>query len=249
LLEPLAHDNGWWKPADGRIDFAYACGDHEHYARQVSHIRWRRAGQLLERAYGRIGIDTMSSILRDHYESTFIHGPFFNEYLPDFLTLCMHDSPAGFTWGDTATSIVIEIGDDPAMTPVWCAYLPPCSSVYSAYFLGASLPDMVTTPGRAGLRSEAPARAPADRFDASSLWWRMYRIVKAVAASPGERKPRLRSLFDAIEHGNRKGVESLLMMNASADTAMLEEYMTQRHEKLIEAVTFMEDLWNISDPV
>lgn len=30
-------------------------------------------------------------ILRDHYEGTFLGGPYFNAALPDFLTLCMHD--------------------------------------------------------------------------------------------------------------------------------------------------------------
>ena len=31
----------------------------------------------------------MKRILRDHYEDTFLEGPYFNPALPDFLTLCM----------------------------------------------------------------------------------------------------------------------------------------------------------------
>jgi secernin len=199
LLE-FAEKQGWWSLADGPLDFALAYSDHEHYARQVSHLRWRRAGQLLGDTSGQIDTDVMMACLRDHYEGTFLQGPQFSEYLPDFLTLCMHDSPAGFTWGNTATSVVIEIDpDSPSASAYWCCYQPPCSGAYLACNIDAGLPASLSAPGIAGLRSESPLTTPKDGFRKESLWWRMYRIVDAISKSPVKRRELVRSRFDSIE--------------------------------------------------
>ena len=211
-LVEYADSQGWWSPDKGPLDFALAYSDHEHYPRQVSHIRWSRSRALLTEAAGRIDPETMMACLRDHYEGTFLEGPQFNEYLPDFLTLCMHDSPAAFTWGNTATSVVVEIDPDaPASSPFWCCYQPPCSSVYLVSSLESGRPAFVAAPGTAGLRSESPATAPEDGFHEDSLWWRLYRIVQAVSQSPIERRERVRALLDPIEQsyltlvGSREG--------------------------------------------
>ena len=81
-------------------DFAQAYIDPAK-PRQVSHIRRMRTASLLaeadvvEHAYAR-------KVLSDHYEGTFLDGPFFNAAAPDFLSVCMHHSPGEFTWGDGA---------------------------------------------------------------------------------------------------------------------------------------------------
>jgi secernin len=209
-LVAFAETQGWWSDDVHPLDFARAYSDHEHYARQVSHIRWRRARQLLENAAGRIDADAMMLFLRDHYEGTFLDGPQFSEYLPDFLTLCMHDSPAGFTWGNTATSVVVEIDPDaPGSSPFWCCYQPPCSSVYVAYTIGAGVPANASVPGTAGLRSESPTAAPRDEFREESLWWRLFRVIEAIARSPVERRAHVRSLFDVIEKEYLERVRSI----------------------------------------
>jgi secernin len=208
-----AESRGWWSLDRGPLDFALAYSDHEHYARQVSHIRWARARELLERAAGRIDAAVMMACLRDHYEGTFLRGPQFNEFSPDFLTLCMHQSPAGFTWGNTATSVVVEIDPDaPESSISWCCYQPPCSSTYVAFSMDGGLPPTLSSAGTAGLRSESPVSAPEDSFHEDSLWWRMYRILDAVATAPPVRRDRLRSLFDSIEerfHGRVASLRSL----------------------------------------
>jgi secernin len=177
-----------------------AYSDHEHYARQVSNIRWRRSRQLLAGAEGRVDAPAMMAMLRDHYDGTFLQGPQFNPFLPDFLTLCMHDSPAGFTWGNTATSVIVEVDpESPASSPFLCCYQPPCASAYVAGGMESGFPASMTSPGTAGLRSESPLDVPVDGFRPESLWWRMYRLVEAVAQSPAERAEQVRSLFDRIE--------------------------------------------------
>ncbi|MDX1388464.1 MAG: C69 family dipeptidase [Acidobacteriota bacterium] len=191
---------GWWKEPDGALDFALAYSDHEHYARQVSHIRWSRSQRLLREHAGSIDVGTVMRILRDHYEDTFLEGPQFDVFRPDFLTLCMHDSPAAFTWGNTATSVVVVLDPDaPASSPLWCGYQPPCSSVYLASSLAAGFPPEVSRPGGAGLRSESPATVEPDRFETGSLWWRTYRLLSAVRETPLRRRRVVRSAFDPIE--------------------------------------------------
>jgi secernin len=199
-LREHAVDSGWWRRGEGGFDFAYAYSDHEHYSRQVSHIRRMRTQELLDGNPGSIDERTVMGILRDHYEGTFLRGPQFNRYLPDFQTVCMHDSPAGFTWGDTATSVVVALDldrDDPPL--LWAAYLPPCTSVYLPFALSESLPETVTLTGPAGLEVRRPSAARPDRFDRRSLWWRMHRVVKAVADDPSGRLPQLRSILDPVE--------------------------------------------------
>jgi secernin len=98
-LQPFAVEQGWWlDDAQASFDFARAYID-ERVPRQVSHIRARRSGQLLAEKAGQITPGWMKRIARDHYEDTFLQGPYFDAADPDLLTLCMHVSPADFTWG------------------------------------------------------------------------------------------------------------------------------------------------------
>jgi hypothetical protein len=82
----------WWESRQDHFNFALAYGDHEHYSRQVSHIRRMRSLELLERTVKALDCRAMMDILRDHYEGSFLKGPQFHAFLPDFHTLCMHDS-------------------------------------------------------------------------------------------------------------------------------------------------------------
>lgn len=201
------------------LDFAFAYEDHAAYARQVSHIRATRSCELLMQSAGKVDVESVMRILRDHYEDTFLGGPSFHRYLPDFLTLCMHDSPAGFTWGDTATSMVVEL-DNSGPGPAWCCYLPPCSSAYLPVFVDENLPDTLTAAGKAGLRTAAPADAPADAFSGDSLWWRMYRLVHAVADDPGRRYSELRAALDPVE---RRGLATVRSASAPVHSGVTAE--------------------------
>jgi secernin len=245
-LPDYAEQQRWWQRENGALDFALAYSDHEHYARQVSQIRWRRAGQLLARISGRIDAKSVMACLRDHYEDTFLQGPQFNAYLPDFLTICMHDSPAAFTWGNTATSVVIEIDpDSPASSPYWCCYQPPCSGVYLACSMDAGLPAPVSEPGTAGLRSESPLSAPKDGYRRESLWWRMFRIVGAIAKSPIERRALARSLFDPIEESSFARVRKLEKKVTTDRPAQMRRCTEEQLAEIEEALNQLENGWKL----
>jgi secernin len=194
----VAHEAGWLAGEES-FDFALAYSDHEHYARQVSHVRWSRTSQLLERGAPALEPADLMAILRDHYEDTFLQGPLFNPYLPDLLTLCMHDSPAGFTWGNTATSVVAALDPEQRGPPIlWVAYGPPCSSLYLPIPFSAELPAPVTRTGREPLQVSPPAEVAADTFHPDSLWWRLHRLAGMAAQRP-HRRLHIREHFDPIE--------------------------------------------------
>ena len=111
-----AADQGW-PGTNGGFDFAEAVTD-PRTPLQVSHLRLQRSRQLLVESAAVDGVDWMAArrILSDHYEDTFLRGPVFNPARPDFLSLCMHDSPAGFTWGNTAASVIARPA---ASVPYW----------------------------------------------------------------------------------------------------------------------------------
>jgi secernin len=92
---------GWWPAGENRpFDFARAYTDPGTRL-QASHVRLQRSRHLLADAarHGKIAFDQASRVLRDHYEDTFLAGPYFTAALPDLMTLCMHDSPAGVHLG------------------------------------------------------------------------------------------------------------------------------------------------------
>lgn len=234
----------WWGEADGDLDFAYAYSDHEGYPRQVAHIRRMRTHDLLKRNAGSIDEQTAMEVLRDHYEGSFLGGPQFSRYLPDFHTVCMHDSPAGFTWGDTATSVVVALDldrDDPPL--MWTAYLPPCSSVYLPFAFSESLPDMVTRAGAAGLGSRRPASAKPDRFDKDSLWWRLHRVVKAAAERPFKRVPELRSVLDPLEEQLVRRVRRDTQRRLSFDPGEWNDMVSAELSKLLPVLDDLEHKW------
>jgi secernin len=190
----------WSSSGGDDFNFALAYGDHEHYSRQVSHIRRMRSQELLLRTAKALDCRAMMDILRDHYEGTFLKGPQFHAFLPDFHTLCMHDSPSGFTWGNTATSLVVEIDPGRPNSPqVWACYLPPCSSAYFTCGVGTPLPDLVTATGTAGPEVRPAPSAPKDEYREDSLWWRFRRLIDLIRVNPTTRSEQVRDEFDAVE--------------------------------------------------
>lgn len=243
-LPEFAHQNGWWN-GRGQLDFALAYADHEHYSRQVSHLRWRRSQDLLQRHAGSIDIPLMMKFLRDHYEDTFLQGPQFHPYLPDFMTLCMHDSPSGFTWGNTATSVVVELDPERSEPPAfWLAYQPPCTSLYAPYFMGAEIPPTVTRAGTAGMEVHPPREAPRDEFSEDSLWWRIYRLLQEVQRDPRGRHQELRGVFDPVEANNLGRVASP-GGEGGADTEEKSRWMEEEVAEMLAAIEALENRWKL----
>jgi secernin len=198
-LATYAVEQGWWPAgAQGSFDFARAYID-QNVARQLSHIRAMRSSQLLADQSGRVGVPWMMRMARDHYEDTFLHGPYFDAADPDFLSLCMHVSPAQFTWGNTASSCVAALPSGAEQLPIfWWTPGPPCNGCYVPFFVhGSRLPAIVSSAGTFGKRVAAPDQAHEDEFSADSYWWLFRRLMDAVKGDP------LRSLPDHYESRNR----------------------------------------------
>jgi secernin len=206
-LEAYARQRGWWVETL-EFDFAQAYSD-EKTTRQASHMRAMRSRQLLEERRGRVNAEWMKRIARDHYEDTFLKGPYFDAANPDFLSLCMHVSPADFTWGNTASSCVALLPRETSELPVlWWTPGPPCNGCYVPFFPHSSrLPEIVSTAGKLG-RQVMPANlAGEDTFSSNSYWWLFRQLndhVKgdALKSLPGcypQRNPQVRARFDALE--------------------------------------------------
>lgn len=209
-LKDYAISRGWW-PEDRRdsFDFAYAYIDFNHPL-QLSHIRVQRIRQLLSRAIketGKVSIGWMKRILRDHYEDTFLEGPYFNAALPDFLTICMHSSPAGFTWGNTASSSIIILPDDThKLSIMWWAAGVPCCSVYIPVFVeSGKLPECLTKAGAYGKIMCAPENVDReDTYKEGSFWWEMRSLLNEIKGDElgskfNQRHQIVRELFDGLE--------------------------------------------------
>lgn len=208
-LVDYAIERGWWKEEDrDSFDFAKAY-INELSPRQVSHIRCQRIRQLLGdgiKESGEVSIEYMKRILRDHYEGTFLEGPYFNAANPDFLTVCMHDSLAGFTWGNTASSSIMELGEGDAVHTMWWAPVAPCCSIFIPVFVEAGgLPELLTNAGNYGKIMCAPSDvAEKDTYKEGSFWWEIRSLIDEIKGDKigseyVKRHATVRGYFDELE--------------------------------------------------
>lgn len=171
---------------------------------QLSQIRLQRSRQLLTDAVagGGVAWEAARGLLADHYEGSFLDGPAFNPGRPDFLTLCMHDSPAGFTWGNTAASVIAVPG---APNPYWWwAAATPCTSIYLPIAVGTDPPPALSAAGSAAGTGPSPERAAIDSPAPRSYWWSFALLLEAVCGDRdgtayADRQPRVREVFDPLQ--------------------------------------------------
>lgn len=197
---------GWW-PSDGArpFDVARAYTD-VGTPLQVSHLRLQRSRSLLgeARADGGVDVEAARRILRDHYEGSFLGGPNFNAALPDFLTLCMHAHPAGFTWGNTAGSAIFVLPRNEDELPyLWWTPVTPCTGLYIPVFVG-ELPESLTLAGSAGNQPRRAEDASPDSYSDESYWWHFQRLLDSCAGGVDgwaftERQAAVRARFDPLE--------------------------------------------------
>jgi secernin len=136
-----AIDEGWW-PGDGsKLDFAGTLSA-EPMGQASGMRRWGRATYLLEHQNGHIDTAFVRRLLGDHYEGThFEVDPVSPAAGP--IPLCRHGRGSAHT--ATAASWIAQLSADPAHLPiVWCAFGPPCRSVYFPIFLEGELPAAFT---------------------------------------------------------------------------------------------------------
>src|SRR5215216_4069753 len=164
-LVDYAQLNAWWPATQAPFDVARAYID-ERVPRQISRIRMQRSRQLLAEAAGQITPQWMMRIARDHYEGSFLEGPAFDAADPDFLSLCMHVSPADFTWGNTASSCVAVLPHAPDEPPF--------------FVQGSQLPAFVSQAGVAGKQIVPAPQAQVDTFASTSYWWLFRQLMDTV---------------------------------------------------------------------
>ena len=206
-LVDFAIDKGWWpKAKKNEFDFARAYIDLKTPL-QLSQIRVQRSRQLLcQKENGEVSPQWVMRVLRDHYEDTFLGGPNFNAALPDFLTLCMHNSPAEFTWGNTASSAVFILpADNKRLAQIWWTPVTPCTGLYLPVFATASrLPEVLSTAGVESKTVTPPPQAKPDKFSADSYWWLFRDLLDKIKGDEtgtafSERQPIVRAAFDQLE--------------------------------------------------
>lgn len=251
-LRKSALRRGWWQEGKGGrrgFDFARSYIDFERPL-QFSHLRYRRAIQLLERR-SKVSPRYLARVMRDHYEDSFIEGPCFNAALPDFLTLCMHSSPAGFTWGNTAASAIILLPDSKDRLPImlWSP-LTPCTGCYLPFFVdGGAPPPVVSRAGTAGRFVKGATDCPRDRYSPDSYWWAFRELLETVkfdelGSAFEERQPKVRRAFDTMETDSMRrarGVErraaGLIRAGRSAEARdILKEFETRSVESVLKEV-------------
>jgi secernin len=241
-LPSIAASKGW-SSSEQRFDFAAAVTDPK-VALQVSHIRLQRSRTLLAQylAQDRIGFEQARRVLSDHYEDTFLQGPKFNPARPDFLTLCMHESPAGFTWGNTAASTIMVLPD--AGTPVmWWAPTTPCTSIYIPLTVQAGVPEFLSQVGTARGAGPNPEEAEQDGYADDSYWWRFQRLLETVNGDPlgnayADRQPVVRAVLDELQAEFVTEAEALLSRHASGtEWANLTKSCVQRATVTVDELT------------
>lgn len=252
-LADYAVEMGWW-PAEkaDAFDFARAY-INDAKPRHLSHLRAMRTGQLLEAQSGDVTVDWMKRIARDHYEDTFLRGPYFDAADPDCLTVCMHNSPADFTWGNTASSCVAVLPRNGDELPVfWWTPGPPCNGCYVPFFIhGRSLPAIVSAAGVQGKSVTAPNTVEPDAFADDSYWWLFRELLDrtkgaAVGSVPGvypQRNAIVRARFDALEREFEAELPAVLQKaQAAGDTgsdaqaAVLDAFSARCVERTVAAV-------------
>jgi secernin len=229
-LLDFARQQAWWpSDTDAPFDVARAYID-EQVSRQISHIRMMRSRQLLAEQAGQVTPQWMMRIARDHYEGTFLHGPYFDAADPDFLSLCMHVSPADFTWGNTASSCVAVLApDEPAV--FWWTPGAPCNGCYVPFFVeGGAVPPIVSQAGSTGKVVARPDQAKADSFAPASYWWMFRELIDQVKGDPlgarqgyyPTRNRVVRARFDQLEQAFAAEIPDVLRRYASArDSSIL----------------------------
>ena len=216
LIE-YACKKGWW-PADkvDEFDFSQAYHDFKTSPLAPSFIRGKRVQQLLKQKIGQIDVNWGFRITRDHFEDTFIEGPFYNASVPDVLTICMHHSPADFTWGITAgTNIFVLPGKNANTIPMtyWAANVP-CIACYVPFYVdGSTIPKGVNKAGKSkGLITDS-AKTSVWGYTKDSYWWQFDKLrmlingdkrgenekVTEFGFKYNQRQPAVRAEFDQLE--------------------------------------------------
>jgi secernin len=157
-LATEAIERQWWPEDGSKLDFAGALMAPSPMVESAPR-RWGRATYLLQEQNGHIDIPFLRRLLADHYE-TADETEATARPARRPLSICHHGAhPSGHR---TASSLVaaLDAAED-ALPIAWCAFGPPCRSVYFPIFLAGALPETFE-PGKLDLTStQAPGAGEA----------------------------------------------------------------------------------------
>jgi dipeptidase len=135
-LAGQAIDRGWWPEDGSKLDFAGSLAADPRPVPAPFH-RWGRATLFLEEQSGQIDVPALRRLLSDHDENPAEPG---GEYTDG---LCRHDNAD--SGSATLASFVVSLSADPnRLTMLWCAFGPPCTTVYFPVFFQGDLPALLT---------------------------------------------------------------------------------------------------------
>jgi dipeptidase len=179
-VQEHARRKGWAAPGS-RLDFARAYRDTETLPPHVSEGRGRRGAALLAASGGRLTLEALRDILRDHYDAGRVYRPGRDPGEAEYFSLCMH----GGELMSTTASMVAVLGDEASPPMAWMALGTPCVSVFLPYYLEGEVSEAVSRGGK-----EPSLDSP---------WWSFRELLSWVEADPHERGPRVRAYWDALE--------------------------------------------------
>jgi dipeptidase len=181
-LSDYVTSQGWWKCDGSKLDFAGAVTENP-----MGHAsglrRWGRATLLLEQQNGNIDSAFIRQVLSDHYEGTsFEVDPWAPTQIP--VPLCRHGGSTGAEQPlTTASSLVAQInGRGNELNIIWCAFGPPCSSVYFPLFLEGDIPEIFAN----------------DTAAAEHLWTRSLRLDQQLQSDP-DRRGAVREILSRLQ--------------------------------------------------
>ena len=246
-----AVEQGWWGGDDAAraaFDFTLAYGDHTR-CMHGPRLRAQRAAQLLAHATaperGGATLADLKALCRDSLQGSFADDKHANPAFPAHATLAMFDAAGGFTWGDTASSLVVRLplgGGDALPPEVFLCLSHPCCGVYIPVPFGADgiccADDKLGALCRAGTVGDArtalapppyagPLWAPlTDAFAPSSSWWRWKQLLRATKGWHPQRQPCGRIVNLALSYPRNAVVVKEVLGGLEADLEA-EFYATQ----------------------
>lgn len=166
--------------SEGIKDYAIVNGIHRHgsdfnFAKSFvlfaegfmsGYQRNNRMDKLLTDNAGKISVDTMKNILRDHYEGEFLE----SKWGPTAVyldTICMHSM--GKNPCHTAASTVIEMHPDypkELKFTYWGSMCTPCISFFIPFYNTGYIPENLSF--------------GTNIYERDSFWWKVYRMCLAV---------------------------------------------------------------------
>ena len=235
-----AKEKGWY---DGKVPFNFArvytdFGKWPDFA----DIRQSRAMQLLQAKRGEITPEYVKTILRDHYEGSFINMRF-GPMSSVFRTLDYYPF-----YGHSVTSMITHLRNDDtipeAMRYVYYSTLSsPGCSIYMPFYLNAKVPERLAV--------------GTDKYSADSPWWTFDRLMRMTEYNQAVFMPILSATWKDVEglqgdmKWNAERKARTLFKEGKKDEAMkiLSDLMEQNLDRNLTIAQKLQDSFKILYPV